>query len=219
MRPVFSAAVLHRQAAFARHLENAAAAVHFQHIAVQIQRDKNIFLDDQRTVDVDIRPQRDRAALPDGSRQRVRIRDLCQPEHQMQRGVLLDVVVRQRFVLLQLLTRKDEPLLGGRDALLLLDLGLHAEHSFIRRDIQRDGLSGQRLDGDLICLLRALQQRDLRVRAVGIRPLSAAAGRAGRLLRALRLLRRALCRQHLHRQQTQRHAQCHQRRNDPFPHA
>ena len=203
--------------AAALHRKNAGTAGHPQHIAVQIQRDKNIFLDDQRTVDVDIRPQRDRAALLNGLRQRRRLRDL---QSQDQRGFPLNAAFRQRFLVRQPIVFKGEQHLFGGDARLPRDPSLQAENGVAGADaIQCDGTSGRHLDKQLICLLRALQQRDLRVRAVGIRPLSAAAGHAGRLLRALRLLRRALCRQHLHRQQTQRHAQCHQRRNDPFPHA
>ena len=38
--------------------------------------------------------------------------------HQVERGLLLDVVVRERAPVLQLLPREDEALLVGRDALL-----------------------------------------------------------------------------------------------------
>ena len=40
----------------------------------------------------------------------------AQAQHQVQGGLLLDVVVRQRAPVLQLLARKDEALLVGRDA-------------------------------------------------------------------------------------------------------
>ena len=40
----------------------------------------------------------------------------------MQRRLLLDVVVRERAAILELLAREDEPLLVRRDALLVLDL-------------------------------------------------------------------------------------------------
>ena len=47
-------------------------------------------------------------------------------QHQMQRGLLLDVVVAQRAAVLQLLAREDEALLvGRRNARLVLDLLLH----------------------------------------------------------------------------------------------
>ena len=49
----------------------------------------------------------------------------AQAEHQLQRGLLLDVVVRQRAAVFQLLAGEDEALLVGRDAVLVLDLGLH----------------------------------------------------------------------------------------------
>ena len=45
----------------------------------------------------------------------------AQAQHQVQGGLLLDVVVAQRAPVLQLLARKDEALLVGRDALLVLD--------------------------------------------------------------------------------------------------
>ena len=138
MCPVVGAGVLYRQVALAFHPEHAAAAGHLQHIAVQIKHGVCILRNNQRAADADIRPQRDRTALPDGSRQRGLIRD--------------------------------------------------------------------RVPG------RALQQRDLGVRLVDVHP----AGALGRLRAAG--LRRA-CRQHLPRQQAQRHAKGHQGRNDPFPHA
>jgi hypothetical protein len=43
-------------------------------------------------------------------------------EHQMQSRLLLDVVVRQRAPVLELLAREDQALLVWRDALLVLDL-------------------------------------------------------------------------------------------------
>ena len=42
----------------------------------------------------------------------------------MQRALLLDVVVGEGAAVLQLLAREDEALLVGRNALLVLDLGL-----------------------------------------------------------------------------------------------
>jgi hypothetical protein len=46
----------------------------------------------------------------------------AQAQHQVQRGLLLDVVVGQRAAVLQLLAREDQALLVRRDALLVLDL-------------------------------------------------------------------------------------------------
>ena len=51
-----------------------------------------------------------------------------QAQHQVQGGLLLDVVVRQGAPVLQLLTSEDEALLVRRDALLVLDLLLHILH-------------------------------------------------------------------------------------------
>ena len=42
----------------------------------------------------------------------------------MESGFLLDIVVGQRAAVLELLASKDKALLVGRDALLVLDLGL-----------------------------------------------------------------------------------------------
>ena len=71
------------------------------------------------------------------------------PQHKVQRRLLLDVVVRERLALLQLLPRKDQPLLVGRDALLLLDLCLDRVDRVVRLNLQRDCLARQRLDKDL----------------------------------------------------------------------
>ena len=47
-----------------------------------------------------------------------------QSEHEVEGRLLLDVVVREGAAVLELLAGKDEALLVGRDALLVLDLGL-----------------------------------------------------------------------------------------------
>ena len=67
----------------------------------------------------------------------------------MERGFLLDVVVRQRPAVLELLAGKDEPLLVWRDPLLVLDLGLDHLNAVGCLDLERDGLAGQRLYKDL----------------------------------------------------------------------
>ena len=72
-----------------------------------------------------------------------------QTEHQVERGLLLDVVVRQRAAVLELLAGKDQTLLVRRDALLVLDLGLHVVDGVGRLHLQRDGLARQGLDEDL----------------------------------------------------------------------
>ena len=59
----------------------------------------------------------------------------------MEGGLLLDVVVRERAPVLQLLPREDEALLVGRDALLVLDLLLHVLDRVARLHVQCDGLA------------------------------------------------------------------------------
>jgi len=49
----------------------------------------------------------------------------AQPQQQVQRGLLLDVVVGQRAAVLQLLAPEKQALLVGRDALLVLNVSLH----------------------------------------------------------------------------------------------
>merc|ERR1712232_1232380 len=61
-----------------------------------------------------------------------------EPEHQVQRRLLLDVVVRERPAVLELLASEDEPLLVGRDALLVLDLRFHVFDRVRRLDLERD---------------------------------------------------------------------------------
>ncbi len=48
----------------------------------------------------------------------------AQGQQQVQRALLLDVAVGEGAAVLQLLARKDEALLVGGDALLVLDLGI-----------------------------------------------------------------------------------------------
>merc|ERR1712228_299770 len=67
----------------------------------------------------------------------------------MEGGLLLDVVVRKGAAVLQLLSGEDEPLLVGRDSLLILDLGLHVGDGVRGLHIQGDGLPGQGLYEDL----------------------------------------------------------------------
>jgi hypothetical protein len=49
----------------------------------------------------------------------------AQAQHQVQRALLLDVVVGKGAPVLQLLAGENEALLVGGNALLVLDLGLH----------------------------------------------------------------------------------------------
>ena len=56
----------------------------------------------------------------------------------MQSRLLLDVIVGQGAAIFELLAGKDQTLLVGRDAFLVLDLGLHV----------LDGIRGLNLEGD-----------------------------------------------------------------------
>ena len=67
----------------------------------------------------------------------------------MESRLLLDVVVRQGPPVVELFARKDEALLIGRDAFLILDLGLDGLNSVGGFDVQGDGLAGESLHEDL----------------------------------------------------------------------
>jgi len=71
----------------------------------------------------------------------------------VQRGLLLDVVVRQRAAVLELLPGEDEALLVRRDAFLILNLLLDILDTIRGLDIQRDRLACQGLDKDLHSIL------------------------------------------------------------------
>ncbi len=63
----------------------------------------------------------------------------------MKRALFLDVVIRERAPVLQLLAREDEALLVWRDTLLILNLRLHVVDRVRRFDLQRDRLARERL--------------------------------------------------------------------------
>jgi len=67
----------------------------------------------------------------------------------MEGRLLLDVVVREGSSVFELLSGEDESLLIGRDAFLVLDLGLHVLNRVIGLDVEGDGLSSESLDEDL----------------------------------------------------------------------
>ena len=73
----------------------------------------------------------------------------AEAEHEVERRLLLDVVVAERAAVLQLLAGEDQALLVGRDALLVLDLGLHVVDGVGGLDVQRDGLAREGLHEDL----------------------------------------------------------------------
>ena len=70
-------------------------------------------------------------------------------EHQVQGRLLLDVVVRESAPILKLLAGEDEALLVGRDALLVLDLGLDIVDRVRGLNLKGDRLTRQGLDEDL----------------------------------------------------------------------
>merc|ERR1719163_351321 len=70
-------------------------------------------------------------------------------EYKVERRLLLDVVIRKGAAVLELLAGEDQALLIGRDALLVLDLGLDVVDRVRRLDLKSDGLSGEGLDKDL----------------------------------------------------------------------
>ena len=67
----------------------------------------------------------------------------------MQRALLLDIVVAESAAVLELLAGKDETLLIGGNALLVLNLGLDVVNGVRRLDIESDGLAGEGLHKDL----------------------------------------------------------------------
>merc|ERR1719486_270297 len=67
----------------------------------------------------------------------------------MEGRFLLDVVIRKGSSVLKLLSSEDESLLIGRDAFLVLDLGLDVLDGVAWLDLKSDGLSSESLDEDL----------------------------------------------------------------------
>ena len=68
-----------------------------------------------------------------------------QSEHEVERGLLLDVVVGEGASVLELLAGEDEALLVGGDTLLVLNFGLHVVNGVGALHVQSNGLSGQSL--------------------------------------------------------------------------
>ena len=67
----------------------------------------------------------------------------------MESALLLDVVIRKGAAILELLASKDQTLLVRRDALLVLNLGLHIVDGIGRLNLEGNGLAGEGLDEDL----------------------------------------------------------------------
>ena len=72
-----------------------------------------------------------------------------QTQHQVESGLLLDVVVSEGSAVLELLTSEDQTLLIRGDTLLILDLSLHGLDGVRRLHVKGDRLTGQGLDEDL----------------------------------------------------------------------
>merc|ERR1711907_136198 len=70
-------------------------------------------------------------------------------EHQVERALPLDVVVRERASVLELLSRENETLLIRRNAFLVLDLRLDVLDGVRRLDLEGDGLTREGLDENL----------------------------------------------------------------------
>jgi len=70
-------------------------------------------------------------------------------QHQVQRRLLLDVVVRQSTAIFQLLASEDQTLLIRRDSFLVLDLGLDILDGVRGFDLESDGLAREGLHEDL----------------------------------------------------------------------
>ena len=70
-------------------------------------------------------------------------------EHQVERRLLLDIVVRKCAAVLQLFTSENETLLVRRDTLLVLNLRLHVVDRVRRLNLEGDSLASQGLDKDL----------------------------------------------------------------------
>ena len=73
----------------------------------------------------------------------------AQAEHQVERALLLDIVVTESATILQLLACEDEALLIRRDALLVLDLLLDVLNAVARLNIQRNCLARKSLHENL----------------------------------------------------------------------
>merc|ERR1740139_1673816 len=82
----------------------------------------------------------------------------AQAQHQVERGLLLDVVVRQRAAIFELLAGEDQALLIWRDALFVLDLRFDVVDGVAGLNVKRDRLARERLDEDLHAAAQAQHQ-------------------------------------------------------------
>merc|ERR1712132_6285 len=82
----------------------------------------------------------------------------AEAQDKVERRFLLDVVVRQRAAVLELLAREDQALLVRRDPLLVLDLRLHVVNGVRSLHVERDRLAGEGLHEDLHAAAQAQHQ-------------------------------------------------------------
>merc|ERR1719248_487882 len=73
----------------------------------------------------------------------------AQAQNQVQSRLFLDVVIRQSTAVLQLLASENQTLLIGRNAFLVLNLGLHIFNGVGRLHIKSDGLASQSFNENL----------------------------------------------------------------------
>nr|POE59612.1 hypothetical protein CFP56_19131 [Quercus suber] len=84
--------------------------------------------------------------------------------NEVKSGLFLNIVVGESTAVFQLLSGEDQSLLIGRDAFLVLDLGLHVVDGVGALHLQGDGLAGQSFHEDLHLFEREkdLRERNLR---------------------------------------------------------
>jgi hypothetical protein len=83
------------------------------------------------------------------SKRAVHLSTTSQAEHQVQSGLLLDVVISQSAAIFQLLASEDQSLLVRRNALLVLDLLLDIVNGVGRLDFQSNCLTSEGLNENL----------------------------------------------------------------------
>jgi len=87
----------------------------------------------------------------------------AQSQHQVERRLLLDVVVGQSSTVFELLSGEDEALLVGRDTLFVLDFGLDVLDRVGGLDFERDRLTGEGLHEDLHAAAQSQHQMEGRL--------------------------------------------------------
>ena len=82
---------------------------------------------------------------------------------EVQGALLLNVVIRKRSSVFELLAGEDKSLLVRWDALLVLNLGLYIVNRVRRFHLERDGLAGEGLDKDLHTTTKTENQMESRL--------------------------------------------------------